>query len=400
MSITGGISARLSGAAASVGDMVVGTGVAEHAVLDAVGAARGKVMLEAICFDNEAAFTALASTLGAGTDVGLAGSHLVRPRKFAGSADVIAAIQSGQLRIVNYDDLVRAAGVDPVADAVRWEHSKNAAFELPDGRHVAWFSNYAPNVDSHLQSDAAVQLLDDTARAAYDVVHATAESAQRGTAPTAAAIDAAAGVGLLYNDALTGRNYFTAGTDSLVHDAGRRLVLITKGLDDVEVAHGLVAAADRGVLTGLATRRLGHDAAAVLAGSKVRMAIAPRDAVYDRMNLLISDDTGLLSTGYHSSAILRPDAHGMLAGRDSAIVLRGAGLERMEAALDGTDKGRVARLLMTAEPEPVRGLRALFGRGSSTAPAYEAAYDLPVTGGRYLRLGDPKAASAMVDKIG
>lgn len=403
MTYASGIAARLPGiATASVGEVFAGVGVAERAIIDAVGSARGSLAIEAICFQSDDAVSALARTLDAGTDVTLIASHLTRPATFGDAPRLANALRSGQMRIVNYDQIVRSAGVDPVAGAVRWQHSKVATVRTPDGSQDAWFSNVAPYLDSQRHADVAVRLLDDTARAAHAVTTATtAASRGGGIAPVGAAIDAAAGAGLLFNDALSGRQHFTAATDALVAGASDRLLLITKGLDDVQVARGLAAAAERGVRTGLVTNKLGKDAADVLADSGVHVAVAPPGAVYDRTNLLIADDAGLLATGYHSSEILRPDASGMLAGRESAILLRGEGMARMEAALQGTDKGVVGMHLISPEPEAARGWRALFGRSSSTpSTGPQAAFAHPAEGGTFLTLDDARARGRLVDAIG
>lgn len=185
----------------------------------------------------------------------------------------------------------------------------------------------------------------------------------------------------------------------MVRGASERLLLITKGIDDVDVARGLVAAAERGARTGLVTTKLGTEAADVLRDSGVHVAMSPRGAVYDRMNLLIADDTGLLSTGYHNGETLRPDASGMLAGRESALVLRGTGLERMEQALHGTDKGVVG--LHLVEPEPVRGWRSLVSRSRTSQPwGAEAAYAHPAQGGNFVPLGHRSAERAIMDRVG
>lgn len=404
MTIASGIAARLPDmGAASVGEVIAGVGVAERAILDAVGSARGSVSIEAICFQSDDAVAALGRTLDAGSDVTLLASHLTRPSTYDGATRIKQGLWSGRMRILNYDHIVRSAGVDPAPGVVRWQHSKLTAIRTPDGGREAWFSNVAPYLDSQSHADVAVRLLDDTARAAHDVLEATTAAARGGgIAPVGAAIDAAAGAGLLFNDALTGRRHFTAATDALVRGASERLLLVTKGLDDVAVADGLVAAAERGVRTGVVTKKLGRAAAARLEGSGVHVAIAPRGAVYDRTNLLIADDTGLLATGYHSREILRPDRDGMLAGRESAIVLRGDGLARMEAALQGTDRGVVGLHLVAPQPEPVRGWRALFGRSSQAGPASgpSAAYEHPAAGGRFVPLGHADARHALVDAIG
>jgi hypothetical protein len=330
-------------AGASIGELIVGAGRAERRVLEVVRSAKGHLMADVMTWKGEPATEALRTSLERGSRIDLLASPMHDPADFARALDVTRSA-ARRLRIHPYDRTLGRDGPE------LWQHSKLLVVrDSPNAAPSSWFTNVSPHFDSPRIVDVTAQLTGASADAAATVASAWARGAS--TSVMRRQVDAAARAGLLLNEPAAGRLYVSSAFEDLVRGAQHRLILITKGLDDVQLAQQLATARRRGANVAVVSHHLGADSAAVLARSGVPVAL-PSTPDPRRVNMLVADHTGLLTTAYPIREVLRRGPAGVTAGRESALLLRGSALARAEAAVRDTDVGRAAyQLTGTRAPQ-------------------------------------------------
>ncbi|MCW2961340.1 MAG: hypothetical protein JWM90_1727 [Thermoleophilia bacterium] len=323
--------ARASSAA--IGSVVVGAGTPERALLDVVRAGDGHLFMDVMQFRGRAADAALASGLQRGGSMDMLASPLLLRDTYATRPALADFQASGDLRVHPY---VNLAAADGAPDA--WQHSKLLAREGGSG-DAAWFGNIVSHDVSSGLVDSFIQLNGATRDAAIDVARAWRDGARpRLTEAT----DAARRGGLLINDAAVRANHLSEALDGLVDSAQRRITWVTKGIDDPTTVDALVNARRRGVDVSIVVQKLSREDAKALKAGQVPVVLASAQQTASRINLLVADDVGILSSAYPTSSVLRPDASGHTAGRESGILIRGDGLDRVVAAVRETSEGAMA----------------------------------------------------------
>lgn len=351
---------------AAIGHVRLGTSAESH-MLETMARSRNEFLIDVMEMKGPRALDAVQSLVGNGGSMRVLSSPLHARPDFVADLGLVEARRAGRFDFLAYEDLARAEGTHGA-----WQHSKVFA-ERPaagDGPGRAWFTNLAVYPGSDRVADVSVELTGRTAAAAIDVADAWhhASSVERFTAT-----QRAYRAGLAYNDAALQAFDLTREFDRLLAAPGGRLLVWTKGIDDVRTAAQLVQAHRAGARVGVVTHGLGEETAHILRQGEVPTAVAVGFDKPARVNFVLGDDRGLLMTMYPTRSTLWPTASGRTAGRESGIVLADDGLSRVLAQMRELTGGTMGS--------------GLLRRG-------EAAFDGDVPAG-FVSLRDARAAASI-----
>lgn len=332
------ISPKLAVGAVKAADVVVGPHAPEALLLATMRRARGDVFQELHTIGVAAEDALLEAIEGGARQHILAGRRVSLPG-WSGNAERLAAAQQrGLLQVTRY------AG-DDAARGTTYQHSKLfAATRTVDGDEpIAIFSNVSPFEGSAARPDIAVTLRGRPAEAVQEVLAASmGEHGRAGVEQLEQAIRRAAEAGVLVDDAHSSITPLADTMREMVRSARHRIVHISKGVDDPAFASALVDARRAGVAVGLSERDIARSSGALLHRGGVPTVLHPSSTNGSRLNVLIVDDRALVSTSYAWEPMLGLPRAGAVRSRESGIVLEGAALAQLEAALQSRPEGRAA----------------------------------------------------------
>lgn len=227
-----------------------------------------------------------------------------------------------------------------------YQHSKLFAASNEVGEPYGAYTNVSPNVTSDARDDVTIELLGDTARAAWNVVDA--ERAGMSVEFRRGAIDDARAAGLLINEPGLDIRHVSEAHVAAIRGARDSWIEVTKGIEDPAYVDALVDASRRGVRVGVATRDIADSAVAPLRRAGVPVAILPVRDRTSRINLGIADGAVAIAQTAYPAPVIQ--------SRDSGVLLRGEAAAEIARRLDATTPGGVARLMAEHGLAPRRGI--------------------------------------------
>lgn len=234
---------------------------------------------------------------------------------------------NGQARL----DALRAAGADIriYGDDVDgpdapWLHSKVWHFDSDHPR--ALVSNLPMDGRSKGSSELAIVLEGSAAERVGDLVRAT-RSGDRAAMHDAA--EAAARVGVVSNDPLSGGNSLARTLDQLARTPGRDVLVAVKELNHPESTAALIDTLRGARTSRLVVRDLGHADARLLEAAGQPVEIVRRMDPKLRTNAVVVDDRAYLGSAFFWDRQVDLDR---IATRDVGVVVDGAGARGIRAA--------------------------------------------------------------------
>lgn len=298
--------------AADLRGVVAGGERAMAALERRIATGRGQLGLELYQVADRATVDAIAARARSGDPVSMLADARLDGGGYA--EELVAATRGGS---------ARTYGPDPA-----WfQHAK--VYHFSDDGPEAWITNLAPIPDTLQRSELSVVVGGDAASAAREVLDASVDGAPR---RIQAAIDAAAGYGVLVNDPLARRARLTEGLRSVLSDGGRGDVLvITKGIQDRATTDALVAAHGSGRDVAVYVRDLASADGERLSAAGVPTWIVG-GGLKPRINAVFTGDRGVVGSAFLWDHMVGTGS--IASSRDVGVHVAGApGRALREAAL-------------------------------------------------------------------